>query len=165
MKSRWRVAAIVAPAVLLGYELVLDFVDLFPWNDLSAFTPEEQLLGMMVNHLPLLLIAAAFVQSRPVFQLVAVATSWLYFLGHIAAWWFPYFVGASAETMQESARLYRRTVTFLPAILDHPIPNAAHVVLGLLVFVTGLCATMAAIATWQHEKRRRFCITSDNARD
>ncbi len=147
MNRGWTTAAVVAPLALLVYLLLLDFVDLFPWNDLSVVTVREQVLGILINDLIILLIAAAFMQSRRVLQFLAVLASALFVLGHIVTWWIPYFFGTSSAAMQEHAYLYGRTTTFLPPIQDHPRPNAAHVVVGVLALATLICTTMAIIVT------------------
>ena len=147
MKRGWTTAAVVVPLTLLAYLLVLDFVDLFPWNDLSAVGVREQVLGLLVNDLIVLLIATAFMQARHVFHLLAVLASWLFLLGHVVAWWIPYLYGSSTQAIQEHARYYSRTMTFLPPIQDHPTPNAAHVVVGVLALGMVLCTTMAMIVT------------------
>ena len=64
----------------------------------------KQLLGILVNDLIVLLIAAAFIQSRHALQVLAGLASALFTLGHIAAWWIPYFFGASMPVLQEYAR-------------------------------------------------------------
>lgn len=143
MWSSWRHAAIVVPVALAGYLAVLDFVDLFPLNDLSVVTTRERVLGVVVNELPLLLVAAAVASTRWALRAGAVVVSALFFIGHVAAWWIPYVLGASAAEVQEHAVRYGRTLTFLPGIADHPTPNTAHVIVGILALATLLCTAMA----------------------
>ena len=51
---------------------------------------------------------------------------------HIAYWWIQYLRGATDQQKQEHIKLFGGTTTFLPAIGDNPIPNAEHVVVGIL---------------------------------
>ena len=143
----WSSGAVLAPLTLAGYLLVLDFIDLSPWNDLSVVTRREQVLGSLVNELPLLLIAGAFLQPGRALRMLGVGISVLFFLGHIAAWWVPYLWGASAEAVQEQVRRYGETVTFLPGIDGRPAPNAAHIVVGALALATVICTLMAVVTT------------------
>ena len=138
---------------------MVDFIDLFPWNDLSVVTTQERVLGILVNELPLVLIAAAFAQSRRVIRVLAVLASALFVVGHIAAWWIPYLFGTSAGVTEEHVRRYGQTVTFLPPIDDHPIPNAAHVVVGVITLATLICTVMATL-TPRTQKTGRVAHTS-----
>jgi hypothetical protein len=65
---------------------------------------------------------------------------------HLAYWWLPYLRGTTPEHKEEHARMFGGTTSFLPAIGDNPIPNAQHVVVGLLM-VGVVAATTAAVTT------------------
>jgi hypothetical protein len=65
---------------------------------------------------------------------------------HVAYWWLPYLRGGSEPRKAEHAKLFGGTTTFLPAIGDHPIPNAQHVVVGVLMVAMVATSVRATIA-------------------
>lgn len=73
--------------------------------------------------------------------------SGLYLLGHLNTWWRPYFFGASPKEQQEYARLFQRTYKVLPPIRNNPVPDAEHMLLGLIVVAMCACSTLAYFTT------------------
>jgi hypothetical protein len=137
----WQTAAMISPLVFLAYQLLIDFVPMFPWNDTSTRTIKHRLLEVVFNYTPLLLIAYGFSQTNRTGWLIASIGATLYFFGHLNAWWKPYFFGASAKEMEEYKTHFSRTWKFLPARGTNPIPDAEHVVIGII------CIAMVA-STW-----------------
>lgn len=129
---KWNQLAACMPLIFLAYQLLIDWVNLFPWNDLSTKTPKTRLLELLLNYSPLLLITYGFQQATPTSQLFALVGSVAYLIGHLNAWWRPYFFGASPKEIVEYNQYFSRTYKFLPPIEDHPIPDGEHVVLGLI---------------------------------
>lgn len=128
----WNLVAALMPLVFLGYQLVIDWVNLFPWNDVAAKSAKTRVLELLLNYSPLLLISYGFFKPTGASELYALLGSAAYLLGHLNAWWRPYLLGASPGERQEYAALFSRTYKFLPPIKDHPIPDAEHVVVGLI---------------------------------
>jgi hypothetical protein len=72
-----------------------------------------------------------------------LAYAWWAWL-EIQSWWIPYFSGASPQWMAVYTRWFSHTYKFLPAIGNHPIPDAEHTVLTALIIslvLTGIKAT------------------------
>jgi hypothetical protein len=138
-------ASVIAAALALGlagYLIVTDWIDLAPWNNVEDMPTRQKVLISLANYTPLLFIAFAISQANVVFVLLAVIVGGIDLIMHVAYWWLPYIRGATAEHVQEHARMFGGTTSFLPAIGDHSIPNAQHVVVGLLM-VAMVAATIA----------------------
>jgi len=141
----WVTAATFAPLLMLGYQLVIDWVPLFPWNDIEKKTVRERILETLINYSPLLLIAFAFTQPKGFGWYVALGGCGFYLFGHFMAWWKGYFWGANEKELAEYRHRFSRTYKFLPAIADHPIPDAEHVVIGGLTIIMFTCAILAVL--------------------
>jgi hypothetical protein len=75
--------------------------------------------------------------------IIAFLIASIYLVGHIAAWWIPYFFGCSQQWKERMNYAFGRTMKILPPIKDHPIPNLEHLPVGLFIvgwFVAALCA-------------------------
>ena len=140
--NRTRIAAIV-PLVFLSYQLLIDWVDLFPWNDLATKSVKTRVLELLLNYSPLLLISYGFWVPSPLTKLWSLLGSVAYFIGHLNAWWRPYFFGASPRELREYQQHFSRTYKFLPPIKNHPIPDAEHLVLGLICVLLLGCSALA----------------------
>jgi hypothetical protein len=133
---------------LAVYLLVTDWRDLAPWNNVGDLPVRQKLLISLANYTPLLFIAFAIAQQNRILVVLAVVVGGVDLLMHVAFWWLPYLRGATAEHQQEHARMFGGTTTFLPAIGDHPIPNAQHVVVGVLMLAMFATSVAAAIAVF-----------------
>jgi hypothetical protein len=98
----------------------------------------------LANYTPLVVIAWAVLQPNVVLTVLGLVIGTVDLLMHLAYWWLPYVRGGSAAQISEHQRLFGGTTTFLPPIGDHPVPNAQHVVVGLLM-VAMVVSTIAAI--------------------
>jgi hypothetical protein len=67
---------------------------------------------------------------------------------HIAYWWVPYLRGASDAQRAEHDQLFGGTTTFLPPIGDHPVPNAQHVVVGILMVGMWMATLVTMASLW-----------------
>ena len=117
---------------LAAYLLITDWVDLAPWNKVDDLPVRQKLLISVANYTPLLFIAVAVPQGG-LLAVLALLVGVVDLAMHIAYWWLPYLRGASPEQVSEREHLFGGTTTFLPAIGSHPIPNAQHVVVGILM--------------------------------
>jgi hypothetical protein len=142
------VAAIAATlAVLLAaYLLVTDWVKLAPWNNVEDLPVRQKLLVSLANYTPLFFIAFGIAQPSRILVGLALLVGLVDLAMHVAYWWLPYLRGATAEHTREHARMFGGTTTFLPAIGDHPIPNAQHVVVGVLMAAMVVTSIPAAAA-------------------
>lgn len=128
----WSRAAVATPLILLGYLVVTDWRDLYPWNDIQAKPLRENVFTSVVNYSPLVVIAWSARQRGPLPALVGVGLSGAYLAGHVSFWWIPYLFGDTPEHRAHYDRLFSRTLKFWPRIDDHPVPDAQHTVVGVL---------------------------------
>jgi hypothetical protein len=141
-------ASIIAASLaigLAGYLLVTDWVSLAPWNNVEDLPVRQKVLISVANYTPLLFIAFAITEPSRILAVLAIVVGVIDLLMHVAYWWVPYLRGASEAQKAEHAKLFGSTTTFLPAIGDHPIPNAQHVVVGVLMLamvVTSVAVTI-----------------------
>ena len=141
-------ASTFAAAFALGlaaYLLITDWVDLAPWNKVDDLPVRQKLLISVANYTPLLFIAVAVLVGGGVLVVLALLVGVVDLAMHIAYWWLPYVRGASVEQLAEREQLFGGTTTFLPAIGAHPIPNAQHVVVGILMGAMVVCTAVSAI--------------------
>lgn len=137
------VLAATAQSVLAVYLQAIEWVPMFPWNDLSRGNGQEA-LDVVLGAVSIALVYGTWRGRRRLIGLAAVAqTLWLAM--QMDSWWRPYLIGASEVERRFHARWFGRTVTFLPSIGDHPTPDAAHVVLHVLLVI----ALGTSIAAWR----------------
>jgi hypothetical protein len=132
--------AIATPFILLLYLAVTDWVNLRPWNDREALPIRQKLLISAANYTPLVFIGFAFTTDSLFLALVATVFALIDFAMHIAYWWVPYFFGASEQQQAEYDQLFGHTLRVLPRIGNHPVPNAEHTVVGILMVIMSVSA-------------------------
>jgi hypothetical protein len=141
------IAATLAVA-LAAYLLITDWVNLAPWNNVEDMPVRQKLLISLANYMPLLFIAFAIAQPSRILVGLALLVGLVDLAMHVAYWWLPYLRGATAEHTREHARMFGGTTTFLPAIGAHPIPNAQHVVVGVLMLAMVATSVATAISVF-----------------
>lgn len=139
----WPLLTVIAALTMLAYQLVIDWIPLFPWNDVSKKTPRERVLETAINYSPLLLIAYGFANPRGIGWTIATIGCAVYMVGHLNAWWRPYLFGATEKEHAEYSRLFANTYRILPPIRTNPVPDAEHMVIGVLTLVMLICSCMA----------------------
>ncbi len=141
-RSQPFVAAALSQAALALYLQVIEWVDLFPWNNIRWGNGQEA-LDITVAVLQIGLIVGAWKGMRPLVGVGAVLYA-VWFGAQVRAWWIPYLWGASEARMRHYNWWFGETYKFLPPIGDHPIPDAAHVLLQILI----VAALAACIHGW-----------------
>ena len=136
-------AAAWAQLAAAAYLQLIEWVPLSPWNDLSRGNGQEG-LDVVLGIAMLALAAGTLARKRAVMALAVLGYGvWLAL--QIQTWWVPYFFGASPRWARIYSIWFGRTVKFLPAIGDHPIPDACHVVLHVLLIAAGLLTARALL--------------------
>jgi hypothetical protein len=139
--------AVASQLVAACYLQAVEWIDLFPWNDLSKGNQQEVLdVVLLVAQL-----AIAFLYARQwlwgmLLGWTAYAV-WLYL--QIVSWWKPYLFG---NRVVGPNWYFARTYKFLPQIDSRPTPDADHVVLQVLLVAVLVCS---AIAIWHVAAQRR----------
>ena len=142
MRINWPRWSLLSQGMLFGYYQLIEWVDLFPWNDIRRGNGQAT-LDLVVAGIMLGLI---LVTSRRVWWAMGIAAAlyglWLYL--QIQSWWLPYLQGASPGWKRVYGRFFGETVKFLPTVGDHLAPDACHIVLQLLI-VSALVTTGLAV--------------------
>jgi hypothetical protein len=134
---------VAAQVALLIYFQLHEWIHLPPWNDDSPGNSQARIdvaLGVVQTGI-IVGVAAESIVAMAIG--VAVYAGWMAL--QVIGWWIPYLRGASEGHLRYYAKHWAGTWRFLPPIGDHPIPNAAHVVLQVLV-LTSLATTATALA-------------------
>jgi hypothetical protein len=139
------VVAVVSALALLGYLAVIDWIDLFPWNDISAVSTRVRLRTSLTNYAPLVVVAIAFLIGGDVLQLIGLGIAAVDVCLNAAFWWAPYLLGATGLQGDEYEKSFSRTRKSLPPISNHPIPDDEHVVVSVLMW-TMLASAIVVVA-------------------
>ncbi len=144
---RSTLVAVAIQILAAGYLQLVEWVDLFPWNDLSKGNAQEKLdIAILACQA---LVAFWYFRQRLSLMVVGwlAYAVWLYL--QIDSWWRPYlFGGRSVGPNWYFAKTYK----FLPQIGERPTPDADHVVLQILLVAVLISA---AIAIWRTARARR----------
>jgi len=140
----WMISAVTTPLALAVYLFIIDWVDLFPWNNVRAVPARQKLLLSLANYLLLFFIAWAYLIGIQVlmvsaFMLIIVC----YGIFYIVSWWVPYFFGLSEKQQRAYEQKFAGTVTILPRIGKHPVPNVERMIAGGLIALMLVSALQA----------------------
>ena len=142
--TRHRRAAL-ALLVLGLYLEIVEWIDLFPWNDVRRGNGQE---GLDVALALLFLLMAWGLRRRWRGIPTASALLLALWLGlQIWTFWLPYLGGASDRWIRIHHRWFAQTVQWLPAWPRHPPPDANHFVLQLLFASAFALSLHAALST------------------
>jgi hypothetical protein len=144
---RSTLAAVGIQVLAAGYLQMVEWVDLFPWNDLSKGNAQEKLdIAILACQV---LVAFWYLRQRVGLMVVGwlAYAVWLYL--QIDSWWRPYLFGG--RTVGRNW-YFAKTYKFLPQIDQRPTPDADHAVLQLLLVAV---LVSAAIAIWRTAMARR----------
>lgn len=140
--------AALAVLALGVYLQVVEWIDLFPWNDVRTGNGQET-LDLMLAPLTVVLVAWMWT-SRRWAQLVATLALGAWAGLQVMTWWSPYVWGASPGWKRVWTRWFADTVQVLPNDGVHLPPDANHLVLQLLILVA---LVLSAAAAWQGFRR------------
>jgi hypothetical protein len=138
--------AVLVPLLWLGWLALIDWVPLFPLNDLRADNVRERRVAALANYPVPVLIAAGVAVGQGWSLLAALALSALCVVGHVVSWWLPYFGLGTAGQRETYAREYARTWKVLPTAGHAVVIDVQHLVVGALTLAmlgTTLAATLA----------------------
>jgi hypothetical protein len=130
--------AVAAQLVCAGYLQFIEWVPVFPWNDLAHGNGQDR-LDVILAVVQLAVAFGFWISSRIAMGLgLAAYFGWMFL--QIDSWWRPYLFGGRTVGPHW---YFARTYKFLPIIDSRPTPDAAHVVLQILlaaVLITGVVA-------------------------
>jgi len=119
----------------------------------STASRQEQIRDSLVNDLPKLVFVYAFIKGIRWLMGTSIGFYVLWLAAILNQWLIPYLFGnaplgrgiSAEQHMQQYVHLFSRTYKFLPAIDNHPIPDAQHVTLATLSLITLIIVTVAFI--------------------
>lgn len=133
--------AVLSQLIAAGYLQLVEWVDLFPWNDLSKGNQQEVLdVALLAGQG---MVAFWFVRQRLILMCLGWLSYafWMYL--QIVSWWRPYLFG---NRVVGPNWYFAKAYKFLPQIDQRPTPDADHVVLQLLLLAVLISG---AIAIWR----------------
>ena len=123
--------AAIAQLVLLAYLELVEWVDLFPWNDVRGGNGQPA-LDLALGVVFAATAAGTFLEKRVWTRAAAILTGvWL--LLQIYSWWVPYLRGASPLWERIWRVHFAQTVQVLPSSGNHLPPDACHLLLQILI--------------------------------
>jgi hypothetical protein len=140
-------ASAASQLLLLVYLEVVEWVPLFPWNDIRRGNGQE---GLDVA-LGILMAAAIFATARRWrFGMVGAVGLYTLWLGlQITTFWTAYIGGASPGWQRIYAANFAATVQWLPRWGTHLPPDANHFVLQLVLLVAFVTTAVATARVWR----------------
>ncbi|MDF2926198.1 MAG: hypothetical protein K0R57_5112 [Paenibacillaceae bacterium] len=118
--------------LLLLWRLVLDYVRMYPLNDLSRKSVRSRRRDWSVHYAPLCLAFLLSLSQNKLPVALALVIVLLYAAIQVVSWWLPYVKGGTDEQKSRWDQLYGKTHRFLPRISNHTIPDTSQVITGLL---------------------------------
>ena len=151
VSSPWHRRAAVAVLVAGLYMEAVEWIDLYPWNDIRHGNGQATL-----DYAIAAVVLAQFLwllRGDRAGALVAVALMGLWSWLQIATWWLPYFAGVSPGWAKVYAKWFAGTTQILPTWPNHLPPDANHLTLDLLIFSAFLSSLAALIASFAARRR------------
>jgi hypothetical protein len=136
--------AVAAQLFCAAYLQLIEWVPVFPWNDLAHGNAQEG-LDILLAVLQLA-IAFGFLYRRQWAMVLGIAGYLGWFCLQLDSWWRPYLLGG--RTVGPNW-YFAHTYKFLPVIDHRPTPDAAHVVLQ----ITLLLVIITAMGAWRAHSR------------
>ncbi|WP_291906774.1 hypothetical protein [Chitinophaga sp. CB10] len=143
--------AILMTNLHLIYHQATSKLDLFPLNNIRAYTTPENAGEAVMNFLSMGFPVIALLSGYQVLVLIACVELAIILIGEIYTWWTPYFFGPRFAMQKNWAELHRRlfskTIFVLPNRKGNPAPNLEHLILHGLTFASFI-ACVACYVTW-----------------
>ena len=139
--ENWVAAAIWCQSVAIAYLEIVEWVPLGNWNNIKNGNGQASLdivMGLV------LAMTVVFYLKRWRWAMLAGPTLYgFWFCLQITTWWLPYLRGATPQWAAIYSRWFASTYKFLPAIGNHPVPDAEHTVLTAIL-IAALVASVGA---------------------
>jgi hypothetical protein len=148
--DHWASMAVVAIVSMLAYVVVINHINLYPWNNLRLLTAEVP--STLAGVFPFSIYALAFVLRLRWLMLIGAVHSYVWLGLQIRQWWIPYPFGPTPLHSDFSWYFehgYTETIKFLPSIPGRPAPDAEHVVQQLLLLFVVIATTMATLEAYR----------------
>lgn len=146
--------AVLVPLAWLGWLVLIDWVPMFPLNDLAVISAADRGVAAAANYPIPLLIAGAVLLDRQWSRIAAAVLSLLCLGGHLVSWWIPYFGPASAGQLADYQRYYADTLRFLPTAGHDVTIDVQHTVVGVLTLAMVAATLIVTIKEWPRNLNR-----------
>lgn len=124
--------AAVLTGLLLLWRLAVDYVPMFPLNDLSRKTAKSRNRDFTIHYIPLFLALLLSLSSNRLPAALALLIITLYATVQAVSWWLPYIQGGTDSHKARWEQTYGKTHRILPQMGNHPVPDTSQVITGLL---------------------------------
>ena len=133
----WNNSTIIAQIILTFYFAVTHWIPLPPWNNLAKEPFKNERKINLIMHVFQAVSIIGFYYHTYWMMIIGLVFWSLWMVGHINSWWLPYFFGFPKVFSENAVEQNKETLQILPPIKDHLIPDACHIVLGVIsVIVT-----------------------------
>ncbi len=134
--------AAISMLVVGVYLQFVEWIDMFPWNDIRSGNGQET-LDLILAGVTFLFVISLWFGGKWAAALSSIGMLvWIYL--QISTWWIPYFFGASEGWKRVYANWFSETVHILPSTADNLPPDANHLLLHILILVA-LVVSMRAL--------------------
>lgn len=132
----WDLLAVVSQIAFTGWFALTHWVSMPPLNDLTeeAF-PHERRTNIILHLLQLGSIIGFWGQFLWLMWFGVIFWT-ISLVGHITAWWLPYFFGWPAVFLENAESDNAKSYHFLPIRHNHPVPDLNHCIIGILAVMT-----------------------------
>jgi hypothetical protein len=147
-------AAAVAVFAVGVYLQIVEWIDLFPWNDVRSGNGQE-LLDIILAGATLLLVITLWFGGRWAAVLSSIAIivwAWL----QLSTWWIPYWLGASDGWKRVHSNWFSETIQILPRTENQLPPDANHLVLHVLILVALVSSIRAVFVRVEAQNMNRL---------
>ncbi len=139
----WTRTSLFAQGTLFIYYQIIEWVDLFPWNDIRRGNGQAS-LDFMVAAVLIVLIMGTWRRLRWLMA-AGVGLYGLWAWLQIDSWWIPYFQGASPAWKRTYDRFFGETIKFLQSDGVHLPPDMCHVVLQIFILAALITSALAVL--------------------
>jgi hypothetical protein len=137
--------AAIALALLGVYLEGMEWINLYPWNDIRGGNGQET-LDYAVAVILIVLVVWLWRGSR-IAALLSFAFCCLWGWLQVTSWWVPYILGATPGWKRTYAKWFANCTQILPSSPDHLPPDANHFVLQLFVLAALVTSGYALIVS------------------
>ncbi|WP_438446486.1 phospholipase D-like domain-containing protein [Gorillibacterium sp. sgz5001074] len=127
--------AVLVTGLLLVWRIAIDFVPMFPLNDLSRKSVKSRTRDWAVHYIPLGLVLLLNLSPNRLAVAAGLVIALLYAVVQAVTWWIPYWQGGSESQEHRWEHQYGRTHRFLPSMRGRIVPDTSHVITGALTIV------------------------------
>jgi hypothetical protein len=139
----WMISAVTTPLALAVYLFTIDWIDLFPGNNVRTVPVRQKLLLGLIHYPLLFFIAWAFLIGIHVLMVSAfVIIIVFYGMLYIVSWWVPSFFGLSGKLQREYEQKFVGTIT-IPLIGKRLLPEVERMIAGALIVLMFVSAMQA----------------------